>query len=1186
MNNIFRYISILLFSSLLYSFNVKASCGDCAPLQCSQDSSAWSSVNSKKEFLRGELFPDRLVNLVQKTGNFCASCVNSIDSIKIRIVQLNNFTAVRPWSPPVERQARIALKAGNIKAFYLYVNEGKKCSCCDRDPYDEQDDYDKDLDINRNGPIYIFESPSQVGTDQTRGHYSQLVKSYPPVLDLKEPVAPRVVHTFCSKCTQKEEALNAINSNIYALATEIYSLTKQIDIDERIVIGLHNNIIEVYNDATLSETAFYQDRNEILQRQKVFKDSLRIRTNALLQKRTQLEAYKKEQIIRQGEFTQCRESRECNEHRPIFENPRPLEEIGCNTITDDELKREDYTRHLDDLLDLKAYLYRTSVNWKQCKENYTCVDMNCSKMSPILGNHLYILNNIKVQHVWARRYKETVDKYYSNLISMTIQSQKNLNELEWLQALQTYFHNLGSSIINVVDIARVVKSLAAKPPTNINQDTVVRKSVVNKLLKVDQAFEAISTTVGLINTLTSGVQFPFVEGEGIPVVRMLNKFSISMGLCIKGLASELVDSLDNVKGNSPDWRDNVLAFIAKAGLCISTYQMMEREKLIEGIKKDLLAEEVARKSAYGLKSCVGQKYDKIQDVILDLENSYQKVSSCIHGPCEIPEIPKTETNFQSYGPALKHFESILKTVNDRFYKTRTDIQFQESRAPEIKLSVNQFLPGERMSVEYSIPWCQADSSFIAILDASEGPGNRSIGDITYEHQMFRGKAKGKIQLVTPVYTGDFDIRIYDNASNGNEVKRAQFQVAEILGELVDQGDFTEVYLGDLEKELSSIPSSDSEYKVGHGRISIDFRDAKGKLKSSYIRVLNSVTGEQVIASWRNLLELPVGTYDINTSSYHPSRWVRGVVVQEGKTSIAHLSGDGRLMLYPKDGLEKSKNSHVTIKSLESDFKLSTWNNSLDLPPGRYNISFSSYTPNIVHDSFEVVKGKRTSIKTFGYGRLKFDPKDALGANINTHITVKDHRTQHSIWKGWSEIIDLPPGSYDISFDNYFPPIVVENFQVTRGLERIARVGGYGRLSLNIKDGIGNLKNTHIRIAPLGSQKHVYAGWNHTVDLPPGEYNVEIDGFYPALSAMGLIVEKGKEKRYLFDAYGRLSINVSAGNLHRTIYYAGSKTVVVSGWNVDWDLKPGLYDVLINENKVERWARGIRVSSQARAIVNF
>lgn len=1179
---------LILSISIISSFSTAiANCGSCSANQCSSDQSAWKAIDEKREELRKEMVPERIIQLLTRTGSFCASCIQAIGTPRIKVIQNNGAEGVGPWNPPRERAARAAMKAGNIKAFYIFLNNGKKCSCCNQKPYDELTDYDDDLDINRNGPVFIFERATQVGTDQTRGHYARLKKSLPPVLNQPDPKAPRIIHTTCKHCTQKEEALNVINRDIFALQTEIHSLNKGVDVDQRIVIGWHNNLVDIYNDSSLDESSFNQKKQDAEDRLKIFEDSLADKLKILAQKTAALNAKTTEKAKREKEFKDCGDQVICTSKKPIFEDPRPLEDIACNTITDNEVLTEDFTAHRDDLFDLETYLSTTISKWNSCQNDFDCVVMDCKKTEPTLATHSHLLENIKAQKDWALKYKQAADKYYLDLSSLTIQSQTNLNDLEWTQALQAYMHNLGSVIINVVDLARVAKSLANNPSGNAAQDAVTRASTLDKLLKADQAFETVVTTTGLVNTLTSHIQFPFVEGEGIPYVRVLNNYSLSLGLCFKSLLSELVDSLDHVQGNRPYWRDNVLALIAKTGLCVSTYQMMERQKLIDGIKKDLIAEEKVRRFAYARKLCVGRRYDHILQLIPDLDSATKNAKQCIQGPCDTPNIPAVKTGLSSYGEALKHFESVLQADNSRLYAAKNDLIFNEAPAAEMKLALKEFLPGERMTVEYSIPWCKANSSFIAILDKTEPSGNRSTSDILYEHQMFRGQAKGKINLVTPSIEGDFHLRIYDNATDGKEYKRTAFKVSETLGNLIDTGEFTEVYLGEMPDQTNGFADDPDHIVPGMGVLNIAARDAAGKRRSTYIYVYPAGNhSTQIYAGWNPVMTLPVGIYDIKLNDYLPARWLRGVQVLNQKISYFNYGGDGRLLLFPKDALGDPQPGYITITSPDSDFKTGTWGRSIDLPPGRYHVSFDTYVPKVIQEFVEIEAGKRTSIKVSGYGRVKLDKKDALGEPSNSFVTIKEHQSQNKIWGGWSRIIDLPPGAYDISFDNYTPPIVVQNFQVTPGIPRTAAAGGYGRLEMIIKDGLGNIKHSHLAIYPKGSQNKVVSSWAHTHDLPPGLYNVDIEGFYPPLSAGDLEVTRGKVKKYLFDGYGRLTVTTTQGNPYRTIYYAGTETKVVGGWQSEYDLKPGLYDIKVNINNQELWSKGQRVSSQSQTTVRF
>jgi hypothetical protein len=1166
--------------------SAEASCGSCAANMCTSDPSAWASVKKKEKELREKMVPERIIQLVRRTGAFCKSCIDRIGDPRMKVIHSNGNEGVFPWSPPLERKYRKMMKAGQIEAFYIFFNDGKKCSCCNQKAYDDLNDYDSDLDINRIGPIFIYESAGQVGTDQTTGHYARPRKGYPPVLSQQKPKSPRIYHTTCKQCTQKEEAINVINRDIYALKTEIYSLNKNIDVDQRIVIGWFNDIVDLYNDASLDEATFQSKKKYAEDRMQIFQDSADELIKILNKRKASLIAKEADQPKRDKEFTDCGKQKVCTDHKPIFEDPAPAESISCNTITDSEIINEDFSAHVTDLSRLEVYLGTSANKWNSCENDYTCADMDCSKTESTLADHKYLLENIRLQKDWEKKYKEKVDEYYLNLSKMTIQSQTNLSDTQWIQAIQSYMTNVVSAYVNIIDLSRVIRSLLKKPDADAAQDAVTRATTVDKLLKADQAFETVVTSASLLNTMTSHVQFPYVKGTGVPGIRILNNYMLSLSLCGKSILSELVDSLDHVRGNTPNWRDNVLMVVAKMGLCVSTYQMMQRQKIIDQIKKDIIAEEKVRKAAYARKLCQGRRYDRVIDFIPKLEQALPNVTKCIDGPCSTPKIPNTRNDFQTYGSALKHFQSIMVTVKDRLFTNLNNIVFHEAPAATISLPFNEFQPGERIAVNYSVPWCKAGSSFMAILEASEPSGKRSTSDIDYEHQQLRGQAKGKISILSPSDEGDYHLRIYDHTRDGSELKRIPFKVTETLGNLIDQGDFTEVYLGALQDETNAHLKVDNNLQPGFGIINLAARDAAGKRKSSHFRVYHAGTNTAVYAGWNPVITLPVGLYDIKLEGYHPARWMKSVQNFNQQISYYNYGGDGRLLLFPKDAMGKAKGSHITITSPDSNFKLGTWSHAIDLPPGRYTVSFDNYVPTVVQEFVEIETAKRTSIKVSGYGRVKFEQTDALGKKFNSHITVRDHRSQNRIWAGWYAAMDFPPGSYDISFDNYTPPIVIKNFQVTEAIERTAVAGGYGRLNLIIKDGLGKKKGSHVSVYPKGSQNRVIGGWSHTLDLPDGKYTVYIDGFHPQIKAGDLEVRKGQVSNYVFDGYGRLSILSASGNPHRTVYYAGTETRVVAGWSSEFDVKPGLYDVKVEINGQEVWSKGVRVSSQNQTVLNF
>jgi hypothetical protein len=125
----------------------------CGPLYCLNDPALPRVLAAKKAALRKDGYPDRLVALLDRQGQ-CQACItNAPDGFSIVLVFTKNQRIdVIPWDQDAERIADEQLARGELKE-YLLVNSRQVCSCCEQPKYNQRDDYDEVIDVNRRAAI-------------------------------------------------------------------------------------------------------------------------------------------------------------------------------------------------------------------------------------------------------------------------------------------------------------------------------------------------------------------------------------------------------------------------------------------------------------------------------------------------------------------------------------------------------------------------------------------------------------------------------------------------------------------------------------------------------------------------------------------------------------------------------------------------------------------------------------------------------------------------------------------------------------------------------------------------------------------------------------------------------------------------------------------------------------------------
>jgi hypothetical protein len=95
----------------------------------------------------------------------------------------------------------------------------------------------------------------------------------------------------------------------------------------------------------------------------------------------------------------------------------------------------------------------------------------------------------------------------------------------------------------------------------------------------------------------------------------------------------------------------------------------------------------------------------------------------------------------------------------------------------LSLNKQQFAKGEEIIVKFTALSSYATNAWIGIIPTEVAHGSEAECD-KYElsYQYLSGKTSGELKFKAPEKEGMFDIRMFDNDNNGNEVKSISFSV--------------------------------------------------------------------------------------------------------------------------------------------------------------------------------------------------------------------------------------------------------------------------------------------------------------------------------------------------------------------------------------------------------------------------
>ena len=364
-----------------------------------------------------------------------------------------------------------------------------------------------------------------------------------------------------------------------------------------------------------------------------------------------------------------------------------------------------------------------------------------------------------------------------------------------------------------------------------------------------------------------------------------------------------------------------------------------------------------------------------------------------------------------------------------------------------------------------------------------------------------------------------------------------------------------------------------------------------------------VRGGYVNPNEKEVVDLPPGEYDIkfstpNTAGSVPVM-VRGVKVSPGAPAKAVGEfGQGRLMLSAiVNGKPGEAAYDIMVAGTEDVIRGGYVNPDekevVDLPPGEYDIKFT--TPNTAGSVPVVVSGVKVSpgapakaVGEFGQGRLM------LSAIINgkpgeAAYDIMVAGTEDSIRSGYvnpdeKEVVELPPGEYDIKFTTPNTagsvPVVVRGVKVSPGAPAKA-VGEFGQGKLLVVVMVnGKPGEAAYDIMPAGTEDSISSGYvsqdeREMVELPFGQYDLKFalqdTVADKPVFVRGLKVSTGAPAKAMANLVRgvlscRVTVNGRPAEAAYDILAADSQDIVGTGYiGQDEDEKvfiaPGAYDVV-------------------------
>ena len=424
--------------------------------------------------------------------------------------------------------------------------------------------------------------------------------------------------------------------------------------------------------------------------------------------------------------------------------------------------------------------------------------------------------------------------------------------------------------------------------------------------------------------------------------------------------------------------------------------------------------------------------------------------------------------------------------------------------------------------------------------------------------------------------------------------------------------FSMLYMENARADFNTIAGKAEPNELG--QLLIAFIGADGKPEEREYSVYYSGSDNEIkdivfVGRTGHPASLVTGTYDVEIP-VHPTLWIRGIVIESGRTVDRTIGGYGRILI-------NGKNS--SGKLLENVFGVFTHDDKNDIVvegitnepsecilAGIYDVVVN-IEPRIIKESVRIEAGRDTILELPQSGRLEVRGKNAMGDQLKTektYIYKPGERESPSVYGLVNSPGELQPGIYDVGVD-LAPEVWFEGIEIVSGRERIIDLPELGRLMVQGKDTEGVPLNGYgySLYKQENSEKEIAAGdVNVTRDLLPGVYDVKID-INPDAWFKGIEIIAGKinvidvpppaKAEEKDESPGDAALSAEQGRIQILgknargyplesyykfyVYVPGDedKSVAEESVSNSVDLPPGIYDVRV-EFMPDIWFKSVEV----------
>jgi|GEM_PF-3791234 len=432
-----------------------------------------------------------------------------------------------------------------------------------------------------------------------------------------------------------------------------------------------------------------------------------------------------------------------------------------------------------------------------------CPKIDCAEMQAFNHRLRDAMMYVKHMHFWLKRAGDAQMQHLMDVSNQTRLATERAAKVQKILAWQTFFHRLGSALLDIASVAGAFDEIANDPKL------FESKTHAEMLDLIDKFYEGMKDAESLKNTLDQGRtdrDFPK------PIADMIPDFAgLSSGEWndVKSTLSDLKSIMEAANRYNNDWK-RVLKqgrgfasagqIIGRVLKSISESEIKERSKLVDNLLRDIVAQDAVQTASYRDLQRIQVRRNKAEDAYLGLkrliiisgaEGTFTRWLLKYNNRCSfdlgytsrinLPAVASySDYNYvsdadkaKSYGSALLYMNGQMPAALNLLGSTPA-VRGSVSR---LEISKTEFKPNEDINANFKAAACYPGDSWVGVVRSSIAHNNEELNasSVIGGKSYLNRREEGTMLFKAPEEAGNYELRMYE-LENGKEVAVARFRV--------------------------------------------------------------------------------------------------------------------------------------------------------------------------------------------------------------------------------------------------------------------------------------------------------------------------------------------------------------------------------------------------------------------------